>query len=260
MSRFGNLEFGSPHRHSQGHQQGVQKDQSHFLEQAREAFEGAHFEQALRSYAKALEFNSSQPEASLAWIGQVRSLIELGEFEEAKVWADKALLSFPNDPELLAAKGVALARCGDLQGAISFSDAAVESQQNTPYIWLARGDVLLARKEKRADFCFEKAFSLGSKSWTVLWLASRIQSFYEHFAKALKLAQEALSLEPARAAVWLQLGQCQLALGLAPQAQNSFEQARELDPASAVEGLLSRASETGFLDKMAGRWRQWFGK
>ncbi|HEV8543700.1 MAG TPA: tetratricopeptide repeat protein, partial [Verrucomicrobiae bacterium] len=173
---------------------------------------------------------------------------------------DKALQSFPNEPELLAAKGVALARSGDLQGAISFSDAAVESQRNTPYIWLARGDVLLARREKRAEFCFERAFTLGGKNWFVLWLASRIQSFYAHFAKALKFAQEALALEPARAAVWLQLGQCQLALGLVPQARNSLEQARELDPEAGAQQILNRAADSSFLDKLTGRWRQWFGK
>ena len=84
-------------------------------------------------------------------------LIELGEFREAKLWADKALERFPNEPELLAAKAVALARSGDLQGALSFSDASIEERGDTPYVWLARGDVLLARAEARADYCFEKA-------------------------------------------------------------------------------------------------------
>jgi tetratricopeptide (TPR) repeat protein len=76
-------------------------------------------------------------------------LIELGEFREAKLWADKALERFPNEPELLAAKAVALGRSGDLQGALAFSDASIEERGDTPYVWLARGDVMLARAESR---------------------------------------------------------------------------------------------------------------
>jgi tetratricopeptide (TPR) repeat protein len=131
---------------------------------------------------------------------------------------------------------------------------------NTPYIWLARGDVLLARKEKRADYCFERALTLASKNWFCLWLAARIHSFYRHFARGLKCAQVALAAEPARAVLWLQSGECQLALGLAAQARNSFEQARELDPEIGVHQFMQKANDTTFLDKVAGRWRQWFGQ
>src|SRR5262245_9525833 len=240
MSRFGNLEFDSSEESSHLEGQGAQvKDEPYFFSQAQTAFENGRFEQALRAYAKILEFNAR---SAAAWTGQVRSLIELGEFSEGRVWADKALASFPEEPELLAAKGVALARLGDLQGAISFSDAAVEAQQNTPYIWLARADVLLARKERRAEFWFEKALALAGRNWLVLWLSSRIQAFYRSFARGLALAQEALALEPGRAAIWLQFGVCQLELGLVTQARNSFEQARQLDPSAAVQAHLKRTA------------------
>src|ERR1051326_3034832 len=138
MSRFGNLEFGSAQEQSRTGETPA-KTGGYYLQEAQTAFENGQFEKSLRGYAKVLEFNS---QSAVAWTGQVRSLIELGEFREALVWADKALASFPNEPELLAAKAVSLARVGDLQGALSYSDAAVESQTSTPYIWLARGDVL----------------------------------------------------------------------------------------------------------------------
>jgi tetratricopeptide (TPR) repeat protein len=254
MSRFGNLEFGSEHEEPR---KVFVRDEGYFLVEAQNAFEAGQFEQALRHFAKVLEFN---PKQAAAWTGQVRMLIELGEFNEARAWADKALASFPNEPELLAAKAVALARTGDLGGAMSYSDAAVESQTNTPYIWLSRADVLLARAEKRADYCFEKAVALGRENWFVQWLASRIQAYYKHFAKGLKLAQQALALEPSRAVLWLQVGQCQLALGLAAQARNCFDQARELDPGCDAVQWQNRANESSFLDRIAGRWRQWFRK
>src|SRR3989449_8946679 len=141
-------------------------------------------------------------------------LIELGEFREAKLWADKALERFPHEPELLAAKAVALGRSGDLEGALAFSDAAIEERGDTPYVWLARGDVLLAREEPRADYCFQKALLLAPKDWFIAWLAARIRQFYKQFVLALKLIEQAVELNSSHFLLWLQLGQCQQALGM----------------------------------------------
>jgi Flp pilus assembly protein TadD len=120
MSRFVNLEFGDESEDQWQKQSGVLKDEASYVAEARKAFEDGRFEQALRLYSKVLEFN---PQNGSAWTGQVRMLTELGEAREARMWADKALERFPQDPELLAAKGVALARSGDLEGALAFSDA-----------------------------------------------------------------------------------------------------------------------------------------
>jgi tetratricopeptide (TPR) repeat protein len=227
MSRFGNLEFGdSPQNDAQFQAQSRVKDEAFYLREAVEAFESGRFEIALRSYAKALEQN---PKSAPAWTGQVRMLIELGEYREARLWAEKALVLFPREGELLAAKAVALARSGDGKGALAFSDASMEVETSTPYIWLARGDVLLARKEKRAAYCFEKAILLARDHWLWPWLASRVHAFYRQTAQALKFAQQALALDPVRAIIWQQLGRCEGALGLASKAQQSFERARELD-------------------------------
>src|SRR6266481_5895300 len=130
MSRFVNLEFGGESEDAQ--KQGLVKDEAYYSAEARLAFESGDFESALRLYSKVLEFN---PQNSVAWTGQVRMLIELDEHHEAKVWADKALERFPHEPELLAAKAVALARGGDLQEALAFSDAAIEERGDSPYIW-----------------------------------------------------------------------------------------------------------------------------
>ena len=120
MSRFSNLEFGDESEDQAPEQKALVKDEAYYLAEARTAFENGNFESALRLYSKVLEFN---PQNAIAWASQVRMLIELGEYREAKLWADKALERFPREPELLAAKAVALARSGDLQGALAFSDA-----------------------------------------------------------------------------------------------------------------------------------------
>src|SRR5437879_8664582 len=236
MSRFGNLEFGNEFEEQSQKSAGLVKDDAYYMAEARSAFENGNFESALRLYSKVLEFN---PQNAAAWTCQVRMLIELGEFREARLWADKAIERFPHEPELLAAKAVALARSGDLQGALAFSDAAIEERGDTPYIWLARGDVLMAREEARADYCFEKALLLAPRDWFTTWLAARIRFYYNQFALALKLLQQAVEWNATHFVLWLELGRCQQAVGLVGLAQNSFLQAQQLNPSSqqATEAL-----------------------
>ncbi len=257
MSRFVNLELGGESEDQpQQSQKSLVKDEAYYLSEAAAAFESGNFEQALRFYSKVLEFN---PQNATAWTAQVRMLVELGEFREARLWADKALERFANEPELLAAKAVALGRSGDLQGALAFSDASIEERGDTPYVWLARGDVLLAREEPRADYCFEKARMLAPRDWLIAWLAARIRFYYKQFALALKLLQEAVELKADHFLLWLELGQCQQALGLMRPAENSFHQAQQLNPQSQeVRLALVRLSDTGFWRRLCGAWRQVF--
>src|SRR5438445_389320 len=248
MSRFINLEFDGE---SEDHEQKpLVKDEEYYFGEALAAFKNGNFESALRLYSKVLEFN---PQSAAAWVGQVRMLIELDECKEARLWAEKALERFPHDAELLAAKAVALARSGDLEGAISFSDAAIEERGDTPYVWLARGDVLLARKERRADYCFEKALLLAPRDWFIAWLAARIRFYYEQFAMALKLLQQAVSWRSDHFLLWLELGLCQKALGLVGPARDSFSLARELNPqCSEISLHLVRLSQVGLWQRICG--------
>ena len=257
MSRFGNLEF-DPKSEGEFREPATLRDESFFAAAARTAFENGDFEQALRCFSKVLEFN---PQNLAAWTGQVRALIELGEFREARLWADKALERFPRAAELLAAKAVALARSGALEEALALSDASIEERGDTSYLWLARGDVLLARKESRADYCIDKALALSPGDWVIPWLAARIRYFYKQFAAAMKLLQQAIDLNTTHFLLWLQLGTCQLALGLAGPAKHSFEQARQLNPQCREAQMgLAHASATGYWTRLAAVWRNFFSK
>lgn len=265
MSRFNNLEFGEE---SDGHleaearrqpdrSQGLIKGEADYLAEAQSHFEAGYFDRALRAYSKVLEFNALNP---AAWTGQVRMLIELNDFQKAKLWADKGLEKFPNEPELLAAKAVALARLGDLKGALAYSDASIEERGDTPYIWLVRGDVQLARRERKADFSFERALLLAPRNWFVRWLAARIHYYYKKAALALRLVQEALSYDAGQVVLWLQLGLCQHALGLIPAAKASFQHAHELSAYHPeVDAALREVYRAGFWSRVSGRWRHLFG-
>jgi len=253
MSRFSNLEFGNESE-DPSNPKPLLKDDAHYSAQAHAAFESGEFESGLRLYSKVLEFN---PLNVSAWAGQVRMLIELGEFKEAKLWADKALERFPHEPELLAAKAVALGRMGSLEEAIACSDASIEERGDTPYVWLARGDVLLARKEARADYCFDKALLLAPRDWFTAWLAARIRFYYEQFALALKLIQQAVELNAGHFLLWFQLGECQRTLGLLGPARTSFTQAQQLNPHSrAVKVALTELSSSGLSHRLRGLWHR----
>jgi len=257
MSRFGNLELGGEHEDlSPDSFRPEFKGEQHYFREAQTAFENGNFELALRQFSKVLEFN---PHSATAWTGQARMLIELGEFKEARLWADKALERFPNEPELLAAKAVALAREGDLQGALAFSDSSIEERGDTPYLWLARGDVLLARGETRADYCFEKAIAFEPQSWLLKWLAGRIWFYYRQFAIALKLIQQALEANSSHFLLWLELGRCQLALGLPGPAENSLNQANQLQPHHPeVAQAMRKLKQVSLLQRTLGWFRKSF--
>lgn len=258
MSRFRNLEFeGENNQDASLTPQEAVRNEFYYLAEAQRAFENADFEQGLRLYARALEDN---PRSTAAWAGQVRMLIELGEFREAKAWADKALETHATHPELLAAKAVALARLGDLDEALAYSDAAFEERGDSPYLWLARADVLLSRKEQRAQYCLEKAVGQAPRDWFVAWLAARVRVYYRQFAQALKVLKHAIDLEPSRFVLWLQRGECELALGSTEPARASFQQVLQFNPLceAAHEGL-RKAASSGFGGQLAGIWRRLTG-
>lgn len=258
MSRFVNLELDDHFEDDRENRAEFSKDEAYYVAQAEGAWQNGKWEVALRNFGKVLEHN---PRNNSAWCGQVRMLIELGELREAKVWADKALERFADDPELLAAKAVALARLGDLQAAMAFSDASIQERGETPYVWLARGDVLTARREARADYCFDKAILLGQGSWIVAWMAGRIRMFYERFSLALKNLQQAVEWNPSHSLLWLELGLCQEALGLAGPARRSFDQAVELNPhCESAHMAIARLHSSVAGRAMRGFWYRLLGR
>mgnify|MGYP000677865166 CR=1 FL=1 len=214
------------------------RDEPFYMEKAEQAFQSGKYEVALRLYARVLEKRAS---ASEAWLGQVKSLLEVDEPNEADMWAKKALERFPDHQELIAARAVAQVRMGSWSKAKAFSDASLKEKGTTSYVWLVRGEVFLAAGHDKYEHCFRKALAEAQRSskWFIHLCVGRIYKFYDKFAKALKALREAVSLEPSSPFLWNEQGICQLALKLYGNATFSFQQALELDPGSetAEEGL-----------------------
>ena len=102
---------------------------------------------------------------------------------------------------------------------------------------------------------------LAPKDWFTAWLASRIRFYYSQFVLALKLLQQAVEWNAGHFRLWLELGQCQHALGFVGMAENSFTQARQLNPhCREADVALTRLSQTGFWTRTRDRLRQLFRK
>jgi len=256
MSRFANLEFEREQPNEDQWQKGQSaRDEKYYLGLADENFRTGKFEPALRYYSRALEFNVNVLDG---WFGQIRMLIELGNYKDALLWADKALEIFRDQPDLLATKAVAYARQGVSVKALQFSDAAMQQRGTTAYAWLARGEALQGSRQNADEYCFSMAKALaGASDWFLLLTIARICYFYQAAAKALNYAQQAIALQPANAYVLCVLGDCQSAMSMSGAAEHSYTQALTLerDNQHAAEAL-AHLEKRGFFDSLTDAvWR-----
>ncbi len=254
MSRFANLEFdpdGAPEPSRKAPKTRETADEMRHLERAEDLFARGDWEGALRLYSRALEANRR---LIRAWAGQVLCLAELDELKEARLWADKALELFKNNPSLLAAKAIVCARMGDSTFGLALSDTAVGEQGLSADVWLARAEVLLLRREKNADYCFRKAAACPGGDWRLWVRMARTATQYDAPALAHDYAVKAVETEPTLVATWLALGECQRKMGLNRKAVESFRRALEIEPQNsdarrAVHALENRSW-----------WRKLFGR
>lgn len=255
MSRFDHLEFDDRDSEVPKKPQGAEmsgspiRDAAYFCAQGDIEFHLDNMEPALRNYSRALEQDNTLYEG---WFGQVRVLLEKGEYKEADLWAGKALDLFPKQPELLAVKAVAATRMGRKIMALANSDQALAQTGATPYVWLARADILLALGRPMAENCLAKALEVSSgatRGWTH-WEESRLLRRHGRIGQGYKQAQEAKRLLPDEAGVWLELAIGQIALAL-PEARESLKQAMLLNSdCRAAQRLLKSYREPGFFQRL----------
>jgi tetratricopeptide (TPR) repeat protein len=242
MDRFSQLELGSVHPDEPGKPGEPIRDAHYFHQEALRYWLAGDFEVALRNYSRTLEQDSS---FFAGWSGQLRMLLELDEYKEADLWADKAMGLFPDHPELLALKAVANKRDNKLREAIAFSDNAVGKEDLTPRVWLARAEVFLERKHAVVDGCLSKAISLATADKATIKLeAGRLLRRKKSYARAMAYLNEALQTLPESALAWYELGCCQARMGLS-QASHSLEEALRIHPhwdlaSEALQGIEGR--------------------
>jgi tetratricopeptide (TPR) repeat protein len=256
MKRFDHLEFESmpePAGNSAAPSRAGEdiRNEAYFHKMGVVFWLGGDFELALRNYSRALEVNSAFFEG---WLGQVRMLIELGEYPEAALWADKALKLFPENAELLAAKAVACSYDGKLDQAMAYSDQSILKENISSRVWLARAQILMNKKSQIAQTCISNAVTVAGELAPIIRLeAGRLLTKNENYYAALEYLSSAVRLLPKSALAWYELGCCQAKLGRA-EAAVTLKQALKLNSewSPAIEAL-KRVETQGFFSRLFSR-------
>jgi tetratricopeptide (TPR) repeat protein len=184
------------------------------------------YENSLRYYSRALEFDKSLVSG---WVGQVQMLVFLGEFPEAELWAKKSLELFSGHGDLMAGRAQALARIGDRTRALELADAALRQEGSSAYRWMVRGELLATTRDEVDRHCFDKAVQVD-RDWLVPLEIALIYLYLEQPSKALLRARQAVEIAPDRFYSWFIQGQCEQTLGFDRQAKLSYERCLELSP------------------------------
>lgn len=231
-------------------------DQSYYFEKAETAFREEDYERALAYYSRALQYDINLEDA---WLGQLRCLIELNEFQEALIWSNRAMERFPNGSTIMAARAVAECRMGNHAHAISYSDGAFSAKGSSPYLWVARGEVLIQLNLENAKACFTKAVEASPSDWAVrVWIAKAYIMRRKHH-QALEHLRSAIRIEPENFICWYWTGVCLEALGDITEAEKAYGRAIASRSAfKAARDAIHRIKDRGVFRKLTDGWKRFF--
>jgi len=203
-------------------------------------------EKALAAYSAALVENPLLVEA---WAGQLMMLLQLDEDREARLWADKALESFPDHPDLLAFKALALYRLGLHGDAYRMADAAVARRQDSEHVWRSRAVIVMRRSKAAAKGCLAKSLEYAKSSGAARLRIGRVLLDAGQYREAVEYLSRATEELPKAAAAWHGLGRALEGMGWIGDARDAFQTAARLAPDDA------RYAEA--LERCGHGWRAW---
>lgn len=216
------------------------------------------YELSLQSYTRALREDRARV---AAWVGQVQMLVELAEYGEARLWADKSLELFKSNGDLLAAKARACARMKDPRAANACSDASLQSPGSSSLRWLSRGEVMLPTSPARARDCFDKALNEPGADWHERLQIARVYLHYDKPTAAIDFACQAQEMNPAHPTPWTVMARCYLAHGRREKAAACIGRALEVDPENRIAKLVRvEVIRTDRTSAMGRAMKGWFAR
>ena len=263
MGRFNSLEFGQQNAAVQAVQNAPEskfhgekiKDAQYFIDGADKAFYCFDYEEALKLYSKALGIDGG---AVPAWSGQAFSLINLAEYHEADMWLRKTIELVGESQPVLALQALTHARTGDFDRACGYADAALEAVGNSPLPWIVRGEIFFYAR-RNAEHCFEQACGAAGRDWQIRCLIADSCMFCDRkklAAMAVKFLKPMLEIYPANPEIWLRLGRCHTALGMAGEAAAAFDQVSSLAPGLIIlPKFYAEINKIGVLNRLLGHFR-----
>lgn len=245
MGRFEWIELGEQEEKPQINEE-VQYNEDYYLKQADNAFEKGSYQSALRYYSRALNLNNT---LKSAWLGQIICLIAMGQFNEASVWADKALEFCPEDPELFAIKALALNRLGMKETALSFSDRSIKDSKNSWLVWAVRADILLDENEDAANYCFYKAQEFAKENWLFYMMMGISFLSIKEYTKAIYYLDKATNQKKDNPILYYHLANAYYKDGNYSSAKICLKKAIELKPDfQEAKYMLTKISRLSFYE------------
>lgn len=203
-------------------------DAPYYIKMGDDLFFKGEFREALQSYSKAIQLDSS---IHYPWLGQIYCLIEMNQLKEADLWTGRALELFPEDSALLSLRAMMYANRGMYKRAINTSDYAISRKGADPHSYTARGYILLTADNKNANFCFMKAMELAvTNDFRIPMRIGLIYLKKKQFSRALDFLLRACACNVTNYYLWYHMGLCYQKLGFANKAMESFQLALDQNP------------------------------
>lgn len=163
------------------------------------------------------------------------SLANLGLYEEALHWFDRALDVNPDNAAALSSKGNALKSLGRLPEAIGCHERAIELLANDAKLWVNKAAVFFDMKRHHdAIACLDRAIELNPLeplAWINLGNALHATG---RAAEAIDSFDHAIGLNPRSADAWTNRGANLAKVGRLDEALECHERASELEPWNAL--------------------------
>jgi tetratricopeptide (TPR) repeat protein len=192
-----------------------------------EAFFRGEEREALRWYSRAMKVDSTRLEP---WVAQVRLMLFTRQLNEAKVWLNRALSIFPENPVLMSLHALKNALSGEIRQAMAASDRLMSQQSGGVDAWLSRAHILIiAEQHKNADFCFDQCLQLSPEAdWKTPMMIGMVLDFEQHWAKSVRFYEAALARRAGLPYAWFRIGRARAAVGQRESARQAFLRAEAL--------------------------------
>ncbi len=171
-----------------------------YLQLGNGQFSENRYEEALTSYDKAIELDSS---GFAAWISRGNALSELGRYDTAFRAYDKAIELNPNSYAVYLNQGHLFTRAGRYEEALASYNKAIELQADSYDVWIASAWALvkLQNYEKALTSC-DRAIELKPDFYRAWAVRALIFTELNRYEDSLTSYNRAIQLKPDDFEIW----------------------------------------------------------